>query len=1015
MEFRILGPLEVRRDGHAVVLGGGRPRALLAVLLLRANEPVSAERLAGALWGEDAPTGAARTVQVYVSRLRRALGDETLLATTPAGYRLRVDPGELDSAHFERLLEDGRRALSEGRAGEAGALLRDALALWRGPPLADLAYAPFAQAEIARLDEQRLAALEARVEADLAAGRHAELVGELQRLVSEHPLRERLHGQLMLALYRSGRQADALQAYQDARATLVDQLGIEPATELRDLHQAVLTHAPRLDMPRPGVVPPAVNGMTGVSAPPTRLFGREEDLERLGNLVGQPNTRLLTLLGPGGVGKTRLAIEAARRLAGGFTDGASFVALAPLSDPGELASAVAVALAVPLREGERPATALLRFLADRQLLLVLDNLEHLLAGASLVADVLASCPRITILLTSREPTQLSAERLYPVRPLELPAASEAAWAELERYAAVALFCDRARARDPGFALDAGSAPHVRAICLRLDGLPLAIELAAARIGLLSPGELAARLTDALAILTAGARDAPERQRTLRATIDWSYGLLADNERRAFAYFAVFAGGANVTSAETVTGAALDTLDSLVAKQLLTRRDERLLMLETVREYAVERLAADPDADTIRERLAVHCLGLAEEATQHLVRADRVPWLARLDAELPNARAAILWALEADRAEQALQLVSAWAEYWWHTNRQDDGLTWIDAALERARDAPPRARARALLQRARLTGWRRHQRHCEDLQASLQLFRTCGDASGIAACLGYLAFANASVGQYERANSLSDEALRFAERAQDEAVLASALTKRALAAATYEDMARGARTAVAALRRSGNLMELARVCSVTGYLAIAERRDQEALAWLDESLEAARRLENAHGVFVTLGNLGLARLFLGDLAGAAQSFRDALAMMTHDQGAGAFPGPDGRPARQPALQADPESGEHPVDETLLGLAAVTACQGDHQRAARLAGAAKSHRTSGRAPQEEIIWKRLEDELLNPAREQCGSATWDHAARQGASLNVLKAIELGLAHASERPTHRTQVRPRRSELN
>ena len=250
MDISILGPLEVRADDRAVPLGGVKPRALVAMLALHANQPVSAEHLARGLWGDDAPAGAVKTVQVHVSRLRKALGDPDVLTTTPAGYLLRVRPGELDAERFEELVADARRELSAGRAEPAGAVLRDALGLWRGAPLADLADHPFAPAEIARLEEQRLGAVELRVEADLAAGRHAELIAELERLTREHPWRERLHAQRMLALYRSGRQADALTAYRSAREVLVEELGIEPGTELRQLHQAVLDHDPSLDRPR---------------------------------------------------------------------------------------------------------------------------------------------------------------------------------------------------------------------------------------------------------------------------------------------------------------------------------------------------------------------------------------------------------------------------------------------------------------------------------------------------------------------------------------------------------------------------------------------------------------------------------------------------------------------------------------------------------------------------------------------------------------------------------------------
>src|SRR3954451_16031946 len=278
MEFGILGPLEVRADGRALELGGPKPRALLAMLALHANRPVSAERVAVALWGEDTPPRAVKTVQVYVARLRKALGDPEVLVTTPGGYCLRVRPGELDAERFERQVADGRRALAAGRGEDAAAELREALELWRGPPLAELASAPFAPAEIARLEEQHLAALEVRVEADMAAGRHAELVGELQQLTSAHPWRERLHAQLLLALYRSGRQADALEAYRHAREVLVEQLGIEPGAELHDLHEAILAHDPAIDgLSAPGSRPPdgrdtggAPRGDRALPAPPNR-------------------------------------------------------------------------------------------------------------------------------------------------------------------------------------------------------------------------------------------------------------------------------------------------------------------------------------------------------------------------------------------------------------------------------------------------------------------------------------------------------------------------------------------------------------------------------------------------------------------------------------------------------------------------------------------------------------------------------------------------------------------------
>ncbi len=728
----------------------------------------------------------------------------------------------------------------------------------------------------------------------------------------------------------------------------------------------VVEFPPLRALERPGVHVP------GRWAAPTALFGREADLEALARVVRELRTRMVTLVGPGGVGKTRLAVEAARRLAGDFPDGARFVGLAAVSEPGELASAIARAVAAPISEGESSKDALLRFLADSHLLLVLDNLEHLIEGASLVGELVLACPHLTIVVTSREPTRLAAERVYPVRPLEVPDASAPTTAvELERYGAVAMFCDRARARDPDFALDEVTASHVGAICRKLDGLPLALELAAARVALLSAAELAARVDQALGVLVAGARDAPERQRTLRATIDWSCRLLTGPERQAFAYMAVFPGGATVAAAEEVTGASLDTLDSLVAKHLLERRENRLVMLETIREYALEQLAADPDADWVHQRLADWSLSFARAATPHLVQADRDTWLPRVETELPNVIGAVAWALRSGRTEAALLLVGGLAEYWWDTHREEDGLGWIDAALDMTGDAPAQARATALLYRARLNDVRRPQQYRADLQASLELFRACDNPAGIASCLSHLAVAEAWVGHHAEAKALNDDAVRLAERSHDGLILARVLARSVQVAANYDDASRRASIAVAHLTRVGDLFELTRVCTLTGYAAIVDGHFRAALDWLDRALEAARRLkDDAQSTFFIRGNQGLAWLFLDELDEAAQAFRDALAVC--------------RAAEREEL----------VAETLLGMAAVSARRGEFAQAARLAGAARVSGTPEPNRNEDSIWSRLGDEHVAPARQRYGPDRWDRAEQEGASLTVHEAIDLAL---------------------
>src|SRR3954452_15502441 len=482
MEFRILGPFEVRADGHPVALPGAKPRALLAALVVHANESVSVDQLALAVWGEDAPATGSKTVQVYVSRLRKALRDAGRLETTPGGYRLRVPAHGVDAHRFEAQVATARAALAAGRADRAAKLLRDALALWRAQPLANVAWAPFAAAEIARLEELRWAAVEMRVEADLAGGRDAELVGELQQLTRAHPWRERLHAQLMLALYRSGRQADALAAYRQARAVMVGQLGIEPGAELHDIHEAVLAHDATLDAPTP-----ALRRASALPAAPNRTIGRAADIGLLSARLRADETRLITLTGPGGVGKTRLALDAARAVAADFADGTAFVSLAAVKRPADVAAAIIGALGIFPLSGESDEQAVERVLASKHVLLVVDNCEHLLAAAPFLARLPASGRGVTVLATSREPLTVQAEQVYPVLPLALPEpGSEADLGTLASVAAVALFCERARAHDPGFGLKEEHASAVAAICRQLDGLPLAIELAAARCGLLSP-------------------------------------------------------------------------------------------------------------------------------------------------------------------------------------------------------------------------------------------------------------------------------------------------------------------------------------------------------------------------------------------------------------------------------------------------------------------------------------------------------------------------------------------------
>jgi predicted ATPase/DNA-binding SARP family transcriptional activator len=702
MEFGILGPLEVR-DGEALVrVPGAKERALLADLVVNAGRVVSADRLVEDLWGDDPPGNPANTLQGRVSALRRAFGPSGsgLVATRPPGYLLEVDRGRVDAARFEGLVaEAGAAAPTE--PGRAAGLLEAALGLWRGAALAEFADRPWAQAEAARLEELRLGAREALVELRLAAGGHAGLVGELEALVAADPTRERPRGQLMVALYRSGRQADALRVYQETRAVLAEELGIDPSPELQRLHQAILVQDPALELAEPDRHRPRHNLPERL----TSLVGRDRELREVAKLVEQH--RLVTVVGPGGAGKTSVAVELARRLVGGFADGVWLVELAGLRDPRLLAEVVVAALGLseeaagPEVAPLSPADRLAGFVRDKALLLVLDNCEHLVAAcAELVQRLLRAGPGLKVLATSREVLGVPGEAVWPVPPLAVPAAADGAAAGgaapevLAGYDAVRLFSERAASADPGFALDAASAPVVAELCRRLDGLPLAIELAAARVRALPVAELAARLEDRFRLLAGGGRTLDPRQQTLRATVDWSWELLEEPDRRLWRRLSVFSGGWTVAAAEAVCADdgldpadVLDGLFRLVDRSLVVAvggQRARFAMLESLRDYGAERLAEAGEAETVAARHTAWFLELAEQAAAHRTARS---WLRLLDADYDNLAAALDRAMAARDPDTALRLAGALGWYW-STSRTIEGRQRLAAVVALADGRPP---------------------------------------------------------------------------------------------------------------------------------------------------------------------------------------------------------------------------------------------------------------------------------------------------------------------------------------
>ncbi|WP_460352629.1 BTAD domain-containing putative transcriptional regulator [Actinoallomurus acanthiterrae] len=709
MRFGILGPLEVRAsDGAPVAVGGPRVRALLALLLLDAGRVVTAERLIDALYGEDPPAGVANALQSQVSRLRRGLrsvdGSGDLVEFHPAGYRLAVEPDDVDALRFERLARDGRRALAAGDHARAAALLREGLDLWRGPALADVTAASYAEAQAARLEELRLGAFEDHAEARLALGGHRDLVTGLQQLVAAHPLRERLRGQLMRALYGGGRQAEALAVFEDARRTLADELGADPSPELVQIHLAILRADPALTA---GPPQESVSSTRSTLASQlTSFVGRQEELSRVGGLLAAE--RLVTLVGPGGTGKTRLAIEAGGRVPGEVR----FVDLAVIEGrakdgSGTVAQTVIDALGIreagrlPAAPGSQPDPAgrLVEALTDRDLLLILDNCEHVIdEAAGLVHRLLGACPGLRMLATSREALGITGEALCPLTPLAVPPPGVDP-ADALGYPAVRLFADRAAAVRPGLELDAPAVATMVRVCDALDGLPLAIELAAARLRTLTVEEVAARLGtpdgpgayDRFRLLSRGDRTKAPRHRTLRAVVQWSWDLLGEDERLVARRLTVFAGGATPRAAARVCDLSEEETDDLLTdladKSLVEGDGGRYRMLDTIREFCAERLAEADETETARAAHAAYFLELAETAEPHLRRAEQLEWLARLNAERGNLLAALRVLVDTDHA-RALRMLAAMSAYWWLRGLRSEGAATATELLALIGSEPP---------------------------------------------------------------------------------------------------------------------------------------------------------------------------------------------------------------------------------------------------------------------------------------------------------------------------------------
>jgi predicted ATPase/DNA-binding SARP family transcriptional activator len=881
LEVRLLGPFEVIAAGKPVEVRGAKRQALLAFLALRTGRVVATDSLVDALWGSDLPAAPRNAVQHHVTRLRRALGPEAI-RLAPDGYSL--EGAVVDAVQFEELVAAARAALRAGDPRSATETIAAALALWRGTPLLGLPDSAWAHAEAGRLEALRLDALEEHFEAALALGEHAEIEPAVRAALEESPFRERLWAQLMLALYRSGRQADALEAFQEARRVLSQDLGLEPGPELRSLQQAILAQDAAI-----AHVPVLPRRRGNLPAPVTSFVGREEDLSQVLRLVSEH--RLVTLCGPPGVGKSRLALEAMRALEGEARNGIWLVDLARARADEDVPRVLSDVLEDAGTRGSRDplerALACLRE-QDGATILVLDNCARVLEGARHTASaILEASPAVRVLATSRQLLQINGEAQHRLSPLAVPGAEVEGLDELTRSDAVRLFAERARAVRPGFELREGP-DLVADVCRRLDGLPLAIELAAARMNVFGLAEIRSLLERRFA---PHGRNATDAAWGLEEVLAWSYDLLHADEKTLLHQLAVHRGGAPLPA--LVAAGADHGLDEATVIQLLGALVDKSIvaasfpngaarydLLDTVREYAVERLAESRGLAAAQRAHAEYFAALADAARTELRGSDWKAGVARLELEHDNLWAALAYACDAPEPSIAIRL-TALAWYLTLAERVSEGRRFVELALAAAaEDTPVEVRLEVAtficyLQTEELD----FDGAIDTAEQALALVPSGAPPPQSSMLQAVLALALAESGKDELAAALAEEAYAGVEATGDDWSIAAASLLRAQIAAPAGDVSTVGAMAARANRHAAAIgFDAFQVPAMLLEAWVAERRnDAEAAAdAYQQALQLAGRAAFEDHSSFALAGLGSIALASGDLHDAEALARRALA-------------------------------------------------------------------------------------------------------------------------------------------